>query len=302
MPYPTYRLKQTPQDHSLAPARLLHRPYFSPKLGSWEVDVVYAPHPELRYDSKLYLFCVNINTKYLVVFPIDDRTGPTIRKALRRLHQDHFVSNIRGDGEVRGWEVSAYSSASPFDNHNRVVDRVIRTIRDAIGQNYHSFRNEEQVQTVVDIYNETPHIALKIGKAIFPPEEVQKNPGLEGVLIRQNQDKTKMVQDIQAEKGLHSYEKGNVLLVHLDLSRTPQRFMKKRRNYNALALFHSYYHGNVACQVISSMTISEEGKDPDDESIDYNLGKLIIVPIFYTKLIAKNVSLIPHRFKSYFGV
>jgi hypothetical protein len=114
-----------------------------------------------------------------------------------------------------------------------------------------------------------------------------------------------MVQDIQAEKDLHSYEKGNVLLVHLDLSRTPLRFMKKRRNYNALTPFHSYYHGNVACQVISSMTISEEnteGKDPGDESIDYNLGKLIIVPIFFTKLIAKNVSVIPHRFKSYFGV
>jgi hypothetical protein len=54
-------------DYQLKPLQKLQRPYFSPKLGSWEVDIVYAPHPTFKNQATYYLFCININTKYLVV-------------------------------------------------------------------------------------------------------------------------------------------------------------------------------------------------------------------------------------------
>jgi hypothetical protein len=112
----------------------LQRPYFSPTLGSWEVDVVYAPDPMMNYNEVLYLFCINVNTKYLVVYKIDGRHHDrSIKPALRDLKKRFYVSNIRGDGEFE--PLAKYSSSSPYDNHNRCVDRVIRTIRDAVGQN-----------------------------------------------------------------------------------------------------------------------------------------------------------------------
>ena len=43
------------------------RPYFSPDFNSWEIDVIYITNPLTQTNPRFYLFCININTKYLVV-------------------------------------------------------------------------------------------------------------------------------------------------------------------------------------------------------------------------------------------
>jgi hypothetical protein len=322
--HPSVDLKQTHSEFRRGPLDKLQRPYYSPTTGSWEIDVVYAPNPRFKYNPVYYLFCVNINTKYLVVFQLKHgHSQPEISDCINKLRDYHFISNIRGDGEVNKWFFKNsnniiseyYSSHSPFDNHNRVVDRTIRTIRDAVGPNYNNMANPEAVQLMVDYYNHTPHMALKHNQMIFTPEEVESNRDLEGLLIRKNKERCDVVEQKQRKKGLFEYEKGNVLLVHLDLSRTPYRFMKKRRTFNALAIFLNYWHGNVRCiiyrsgfgimdyQVKDAATPFDEleAEEEDyDKSLTLNLYKPVIVPIYYTKLVCERLEDLPERYKYFF--
>ncbi|KAA6385160.1 MAG: hypothetical protein EZS28_019311, partial [Streblomastix strix] len=94
--------------------------------------------------NQIYLFCININTKYLVVFPLRDKSAGQIKNALQILAKNYIVTNIRGDGE-KGFNgnilktfcqennITSFFTDSKFTNHNRVVDSVIRTIRNGFG-------------------------------------------------------------------------------------------------------------------------------------------------------------------------
>ncbi|KAA6379333.1 MAG: hypothetical protein EZS28_025139, partial [Streblomastix strix] len=50
-------------------------PYFSPKLGSREIDLVFSMNHHIIRTNQIYLFLININTKYLVVFPLRDKSA-----------------------------------------------------------------------------------------------------------------------------------------------------------------------------------------------------------------------------------
>jgi hypothetical protein len=104
------KLEPRPPDFTRKPLHKLYRPYFSPQLGSWEIDIVFAPHPENKYDCVLFLFCININTKYLRVFHLGQtHTKEQIIECIERLKgEGHYVSNIRGDGEFRWVEDPAH--------------------------------------------------------------------------------------------------------------------------------------------------------------------------------------------------
>jgi hypothetical protein len=272
---------------------------------------VYAPDPVEKYNSELYLFCVNINTKYLVVYPLGHtHTKPEIEDKIKELKKKHFVSSIRGDGE---FEWVNYHSSSPYDNHNRVVDRVIRTIRDTLGQNYYNMRDNNRVQVMVDYYYHTPHNTLRLGKMIFTPEEVEGNKDLEGIFMRKNKEILEVVQARQKKEGLHKYKTGNVIMVHLDFTRTPWKFMKTRRKYNALAVFKEYKHGNVVCVVYKSGVASAVASagasavlatgainEEDIKDTSMKVGKEITVPIYYTKYVSENIETIPEKYKYYF--
>jgi hypothetical protein len=312
------RLEERPQEFDLNPLKKLFRPYFSPQLGSWEVDVVFAPHPLNRYDCVLYLFCININTKFLRVFLLGNshKLEDIYTCIAQLIEEGHYVSGIRGDGEFKHFDLGdeklkngniqgKYYQSSPFDNHNRVVDRVIRTIKDAVGQNYYDMRDSNKVQQAVEYYNLTPHESLKMGNAIFTPNEVEKNKELEGVLIRKNKQLLEVAQERQAEEGLFSYEKGYVLLIHLDFSRTVFKFMKKRRVFNALAIFEKYEHGDVVCRILRSGFGGQEVNNPnglkkekieiDEENGSGDIDFIpafskIKVPVYYTKFVCKSIS------------
>jgi hypothetical protein len=142
-----------------------------------------------------------------------------------------YVTNIRGDGDLNNISINGikfYTNSDSNVQHNRVVDRVIRTIRDVIGSNYNDFNSYDNVSKIVNIYNRTPHVSLKFGNRCFAPEQVQNNHDFEGYIIRQNEEKLKEIQQEQSFRGLFNYKPGYVLLVHLDYSRTPYSFMKSR--------------------------------------------------------------------------
>ncbi|KAA6383038.1 MAG: hypothetical protein EZS28_021433, partial [Streblomastix strix] len=86
------------QDYQLKPLRRLQRPYFSPKSGSYEIDLAFS-YDTIKHREQIYLFAININTKYLVVIPIIDKSAAQLKNALTKLINSQYVNNIRSDGE-----------------------------------------------------------------------------------------------------------------------------------------------------------------------------------------------------------
>ncbi|KAA6394595.1 MAG: hypothetical protein EZS28_009878 [Streblomastix strix] len=236
----------------------LQRPYFSPKLGSWEIDLVFGVNPVTRRRQH-YLFAININTKYLVVIPliVDEKNATNILAALKKLINQVYVNNIRGDGEtgfkaniIRQFcednKISLYFTGSPYTQHNRVVDSVIRTIRNGFGQDLIGFATPSQIQQMVEIYNKTPHLAFM---NMFTPKQVQYNRELEDKFMRQKQAQLEYVMIRQQQENLLNFKSGNILMIHADFSRLPIRFQKQRRQFNELATFINYKNGNVVLMI-----------------------------------------------------
>ncbi|KAA6382895.1 MAG: hypothetical protein EZS28_021577 [Streblomastix strix] len=176
------------KDYKLKPLKQFYRPYFSKSLGSWEIDIV--------FDGKQdYLFCININTKFLVVYEIKNKTQTEILRCLDQLIKQQHVTNIRSDGDsaigskmvqdfLQAHHIQYFMSKSKFTNKNRVIDRVIRTIRDAfIGKDMSDLK---LMQQVVKFYNDKPHTAFELK---YSPSQVNKDEDLEGKYIRSQMKK-----------------------------------------------------------------------------------------------------------------
>ncbi|KAA6396084.1 MAG: hypothetical protein EZS28_008388 [Streblomastix strix] len=137
------KIQAIPPDYQIKPLSMLNRPYFSLKLGSWEIDSVFSMDERIIRANQIYLFSINI-TKYLVVLPLRDKSTGQIKNALQMLVKNHHVTDIRGDGE-KGFigsilksfcqenKITSFFTDSKFTNHNRVVDSVIKTIRNGFG-------------------------------------------------------------------------------------------------------------------------------------------------------------------------
>jgi hypothetical protein len=89
-----------------------------------------------------YIFIININTKYLFVFPSFKKDTSSIINCLNTMMNVYNIKidNIRGDdnsafrNDLRDWlkarGITYYFSTYIYTNRNKVVDRVMRTIRD----------------------------------------------------------------------------------------------------------------------------------------------------------------------------
>ncbi|KAA6404253.1 MAG: hypothetical protein EZS28_000211 [Streblomastix strix] len=66
-------IQDIPPDYQIKLLSKLNRPYFSPQLGSWEIYLEFSMNERIIRANQIYLFCININTKYLVVFPLRDK-------------------------------------------------------------------------------------------------------------------------------------------------------------------------------------------------------------------------------------
>ncbi|KAA6366826.1 MAG: hypothetical protein EZS28_037647, partial [Streblomastix strix] len=180
----------------------------------------------------------------------DCKSQEDIEKALQNLVQTQNVTHIRGDGE-KGFasnqlmqfynknDIKTYfvNDTQELTNHNRVVDSVIRTIRNAFKQDDRDFSNPKLMQWMVDLYNDTPHGAFDNQ---FTPKQVNSQQELEAYFIKKNDKKLREVKQKQQEEGLTKYKPGNILMIHVDYLRTMHRYMKQRRNFNELAKFIKY--------------------------------------------------------------
>ena len=192
--------------------------------------------------------------------------------------KNEFISYLASEN------IKLYLNASPFVNKNRIVDRVIRTIRDKLDTREHFWLDIEYMANLVNEYNHTPHTAF-YGK--FTPFEVQFTRDLERFFINENEMKLEKINEIQEDSNLKSYEPGNILLIHLDFAKTSARFNKKRRVFNKLARFISYEFGNVKCFVYN--VTSKYIKNP------------VTIPIYNTKFLADNETKIPPNYLELLG-
>jgi hypothetical protein len=87
-----------------------------------------------------------------------------------------------------------------------------------------------------------------------------------------------------------SYVKGNILLVHLELSKTPEAMEKQRRFWNRLGSFIEYSHGNVVVKLFRPVRIGT------------SLREIVVVPIYFTKFVALNQRSIPLEIKNNYKI
>jgi hypothetical protein len=281
IPYP-FRTKTPPKGamvheilHDDGKPPKLQRPSFSNERGCWIFDFIF----NLGTDGDIWLFMMNMNTRYLVAYYCP--TGKNARevgKALNKLFDilvpmKQPITCVMGDGE------KAFSSHelrnmfdvidgkkiwnnSPFTYHGKILDRAVRTIRDAIGYRKMS---QNQVQQVIEYYNRTYHKSIDCS-----PYLMMVNPEWEWQYIRYCQDKLIHIRSLQRENGLLTYQPNNILLIHLELTKTSQKFEKQRRFWNRVAVFKEYTGGNVKVRTHN--------------------GKEAVVPTYFTKFVANNVS------------
>ena len=263
--------------------RKLEKPYFSPEPHSWEIDLVF----NLLEQGDVYLFCININTKYLVVYRVKSKSANDVLPALEDLRNKFEVKSIKGDGERsfaaedtrRFWQqyqIKTYFSKTKFTNHNRIVDSVIRTIRNAIG--YRNI-NEQQLEQIIKYYNNTKHSGTG-----FTPMEMMKDIDKEFYFIRKCNERL-----IDVKKRLPKLKQGNVVIVHLELGKVAGKFEKKRKTFDRIGIFQEYVNGNVRVKVSPPVQISS-GSWRDD----------VLVPEYCVRYIADSINTLPEKYKRSF--
>lgn len=274
-------------DFKLKSLKPLYRPTYSPEPYCWEIDILFINHPYKDIILQQYLVCINVNTRFLNVFPIKNKSKAEILKALTLLIKNNTVKSIKGDGEksfasndlktfYTKNNIKTYFQKSPYTMHNKMVDSVIRTIRNGFGLDNYNIANIDLMKQMVKYYNNTYHNSIKM-----TPKEMNNNIDLEWQYIRKMDSLLKQVLTLQKKKGLHSYRKCNIIMIHIDYSKTNKKFEKQRRNFNELAEFIEYKNGNVVCKSLKSKEIIE-------------------IPIMYTKYVSDDIDSIPKTYKEYF--
>ena len=244
----------------------LSRPSFAPYPFSWEID-----HLQFNKSTITYLFCLNINTRYLYVIPVNNKSAQETRKAIETLinkERDNFnhpVNNIRGDGD-KGFEsiknyfphINFYFTSSKFTYHNKLIDAVMRTLRNALNNDsLWDGHHDDIIQQLVYYYNFTTHRAIKMR-----PIDLHTNIDKEWEYIRHKTEELNDVKLKQYQEGLYNYKPGDRLRIHFEYSKTNQLFDKRRRQFDKEGTFIEYVNGNC--------------------KIELDNGSIVEVPIYFT--------------------
>jgi hypothetical protein len=271
--------------------KLLQRPSFSNQHDAWQIDLVF----NLINHGDVFLFCVNMNTRYLMANRLPAKRATFIITVLQKLldglnRNGHTIRYITGDGEkgfdsemLRDWykenKITTYFNPSKFVYKNKLVDVVIKTIRDAIGYRRISI---QQLSDIIRYYNNTYHNSLDC-----TPHEMMDHPEWEDQYIRYCLERLSRAERHQREAKLLNYQAGDILLIHLDLSKTADGMQKRRKFWNRIGTFVEYVHGNVRVALEYPVRISNQNYTHD-----------VVVPVYFTKMVARRGAPIPDEIKA----
>jgi hypothetical protein len=253
-----------------------------------------------------------------VCFQIFGKNTQDIIDALRKLLQIVPVRYLRGDGEKAfasaetvNWLVQngipqnhLYFSSSKFTYHNKLIDVATKTIRNAIG---YRIIDQHQLQQIIWYYNRTYHKGIGCTPLeMMEARDEEGNHVLEDQYIRYCVKKLVQARGQEEFDGLWDYEYGNVLLLHFDLNKTGLKHEKRRRFWDRVGIFLRYDHRNAVVRLLGTEILGGGGKLSKDERGIVIFGEHgehyydYVVPIQYTKLIAKNINQIPEYYRRYY--
>ncbi|KAI5542362.1 integrase core domain containing protein family [Trichomonas vaginalis G3] len=246
-----FKILNKPTDPKIQPLKeKFSRPSFAPYPYSYEID-----HLEYSKGNVTYLFAININTRYLYCIPVKGKTEQETRRAIQYLLDHERVDNIRGDGD-KGFQatmthyfpqINFYFSSSPYTFHNKIVDAVMRTLRDALGVNgqiYWDGNHDSIIQQLVYYYNNTWHRTINM-----KPVEMKNDISKEWEYIRKQMERLNDVKREQINSGLMNFKQGDKVLIHLDYGKTDKLMTKRRRRFDTIAEFVRYINGNALVEV-----------------------------------------------------
>ena len=220
----------------------------------------------------MYAILVKDKTK------IESQLAITKLITFERERFNHPIKYIRFDGDRGFLAVQKYfedeqvkevdkitfnSQSSPYTNHNRMVDRAIRRLRDMtenVAEIFDgSYKNNAIIQQVVHHYNNLIHYGI----SKLTPLDMHTDINKEWAYIRRMKEKLYDRKRLQMKEGFWNY-KPNVteLRIYLDPDKTKNMFDKNRRKFKTFGLFQEYKHGNVVALL----------RD----------GRKVEVPIYYT--------------------
>jgi hypothetical protein len=229
----------TPLLHDDKKPKKVQRPCFSQEMACWIFDFIF----NLGRSHDIYLFMVNMNTRYLVAEYTSHKSGAIVKAGIKKLKEEVLpvvFANVRmpggerpidiqcimGDGERAFKDISVRNldpnirfiiNSSAYTFHGKILDRCVRTIRDGIG--YTKAKSKREIYQIIDYYNNTYHIGIDC-----TPLEMMQNPDWEFQYIRYCQKKVAYVNRYRRATGLFNYVKGNILFLHLEHSKTRQKF------------------------------------------------------------------------------
>lgn len=235
------------------------RPYYSPKFLNWECDLVFFTSKTNK--PILYMFIINVNTKFLYVIHLVGKSEDEMINAFMNLFTFKSnnvqcpdgirINNIRFDGESAlnskrlknffdKYNIKYYSNPSPYINKNRVVDRVIRTIRTSFNNLNTSDLSLKQhrniMQQIVTMYNNSIHTSTGI-----KPVEMTFDDEMKYI---KNKDRELLEQMTkQHDEGLYNHEPGDDVIVYLPTGKT--NAYSKQIYEKVQAEFVCYDHGNI---------------------------------------------------------
>jgi hypothetical protein len=263
---------EIPDKNSKRLKKIYSRPSFAYYPYSWEID-----HLQYNRNRITYLFCLNINTRYLYVIPVNNKSAQETRTALTTLinkereNFNHPVNNIRGDGD-KGFEVmknyfpniNFYFTSSAFTYHNKLVDAVMKTLRNALNNDkLWDGNHDDIIQQLAYYYNFTKHRAIGM-----KPVDMHTNINKEWEYIRMMTERLNDVKRKQYEEGFFDYKPGDKLRIHLEYAKTNKKFDKRRRQFDRKGEFIRYVNGNVLIKLdggrIEEVPIYYTGSLPQD--------------------------------------
>jgi hypothetical protein len=221
--------------------------------------------------------------------PPEEINADVVQPTRVRLGNQWFVSNPFTE-YLQAKEIEMYLDSSKFTNKVRSLDRAVRTIRDIVGENRRLLMNTDVMKQALEIYNNTVHSAF--GNK-FTPKQVQSNPDLEEYFIRDNIERLHEIKALQQDAGFFNYKTGDIILIHLDRSKTTTSMVKKRRAFNEVSIFVQYQNGNVVCQRLRRNGQGGIVLVPRNSE---DLG-LVMIPIYYTKLVAPTLKDLPKKYQ-----
>ncbi len=153
--------------HDVKIPKAQYIPIVSKHPGGYQMDTFIN---EKHRNGLNYIMFININTRKAYAYPIQGKGSKVIINALQ-----HFIKDVPDVYSITSDQDAAYLSndvlqfmkanniiytTTEDNNHNilGIINRFMRTIRDAIGEN--RYIDETEMNDLIDAYNNTPHSSL----------------------------------------------------------------------------------------------------------------------------------------------